>query len=272
MTERGWARLAAVAGVPVLVLVILLTQSRGVMLGLCVGGIYFLIVSQYRLRVILFIGAAVTIAALWSPQGAWDRFEGLSKASIHDMSAVDPEQSASSRWTIMRIGLNIVADHPVAGVGIGNYELFHFQRTVNDPTISVHARGYRDTHNAYIRAAAEAGIPGAVGFVAFILVSVLTVRRSRQHHASQPECHMKALSLLALEVSMISFAVASGFGSVERTTFAMLQFLLPSVIAVVMAQGSNGASCRSLIAPSRRRIGVTAAARPGRAPGRPRRS
>jgi hypothetical protein len=254
VTERGWLRFAAVAGVSVLLLIILLTQSRGVMLGLVGGSIYFLLASKNRLRLSLFLGAAVAIAAFWAPQSTWERFAGLTNASVHDMSAVDPEGSAESRWTIMGIGLKIAADHPVVGVGIGNYSVIHFRRTIDDASIVSSARGYRDAHSAYIRSAAEAGILGAIGITTFFVVSVLKVRRSRLHLASLPEAQLHALGLLALELSMIAYAIASIFGSVERTTFTLLQYLLPCLIAIVVAHDFREASSRTLIATSRHAV------------------
>jgi O-antigen ligase len=266
VTERGWLRVAAALGVPVLLLVVFLTQSRGVVLGIAAGGLYFLLRSREKMRLVLYAAVAIIVAALVAPQGVWDRMAGLSQASLADMSRVDEEKSAESRWAIMGIGLGIARDNPLVGVGIGNYGYVHALRSKRDPMLTLGARGYRDAHSMYIRSAAEAGFAGGLAIIAFVLASLAAVRKVRKRIDQVPGSQGMSNALLALEMSMVAFAVGGLFSSAERTTFVMLQMLLPVAFAqsvlADLPRGNDRAGLRpgaGSVQPARRADGAASA-------------
>lgn len=230
LTERHWLRTAAFLGVPTLILVILLTQSRGVLIGIAVGGLYFLCASRDRLRVGLYILAAVAGAAVLAPQSVWQRLAGLSNVSMHDMSQVDPEGSAEGRWAIMGVGVKIALENPLFGVGLGNYAFAHARSAASNPDLPAAARGLRDTHSMYIRSAAEAGLGGLLAVIAIVLATLLACRRARLRIQVDSSHRRLAMAVLALEASMVAYASAAAFGSVERTTYTLFQFLIPWIV------------------------------------------
>ena len=234
-TERGWIRVAATMGVAVLLLVMLLTQSRGALLGIAVAGAYFLAFTRYRVRFVSFALLAVVVAGIFAPVAVWDRMRDLSKADVNNMSAVD--SSAGERWEIMKIGIGVVLQNPFLGVGFGNYRYAHAEYALRNGGFSVGASSGRDAHSMYIRAAAESGIFGSICVAAFSFGALFACRRLRKRLAAQPGSERHVSALLALEMSMVAFLVAGLFSSSERTTYMLLQFLVPYyAAAVVLAQ------------------------------------
>ncbi|MGQ0764472.1 MAG: O-antigen ligase family protein [Gemmatimonadota bacterium] len=236
LTERrGIGRLAALAGLVILTLIILLTQSRGAFIGLILGFVYFVATAKQRGRGMLFILIGFGIAAALAPSSVWDRLGGLSNASVTTgMKGLDQERSAESRWAIMGIGVGIARDNPVFGVGIGAYEYEHLSRTQRDRSVIGTARGARDAHSTYIRAAAETGFFGFICIAAFIGLALLETAKIRRRLPDSLARERNAL--LALEVSLVAFAGTCMFGSMERVTFFLLQAIIPWVVAKSLEQ------------------------------------
>jgi O-antigen ligase len=233
VTERkGIWRYAALAGLVVTTMVMMLTQSRGALLGLGAGVFYFFALTKKRGQAMVLSSLGLVIAAAFAPSSLWDRLGGLANISVASgMKGVDKESSAESRWQIMGVGIQIAKENPVIGVGIGAYPTEHFLHTMHGEAIPS-ASGARDAHSTYIRSAAETGVLGLACIVGFIFLSWREVARTR---AALPEAHApQRKGLLALEVSLVAFAVAILFGSTERLTFFVLQMLIPYCTARVI--------------------------------------
>lgn len=233
MSEKtGVWRHAALIGLVVTTLVLLLTQSRGALLGVMAGGLYFFARSQRRGQAMLFATIGLVIAAALAPGSVWTRLGGLANISVTGgMAGVDKESSAESRWQIMGVGIKIAKANPLLGVGVGAYPTEHYLRTLNGEVIKT-AAGLRDAHSSYVRSAAETGFIGFACIVAFIFLAWREVVRTRL--ALPARYANQAHALMAFEVSLVAFAVAVLFGSAERLTFFLLQVLVPYAAARVM--------------------------------------
>jgi O-antigen ligase len=77
----------------------------------------------------------------------------------------DPNSAAlDERMGLIRIALNIIADHPLTGIGPGAYaQVFRGYANGVDQWLYT-------VHNEFLLRAAENGIPGALAFVAFLIV------------------------------------------------------------------------------------------------------
>jgi hypothetical protein len=75
--------------------------------------------------------------------------------------------------------------------------------------------------------------------VATILGALTLVRRCRKGVSAATGGHNMAMAFLSLEASMIAYAIAAIFNSAERSTFFMLQFLIPSLLALHYLQANK---------------------------------
>jgi O-antigen ligase len=203
-----WGTLAAAA---VLLIVVLLTQSRGAFIGLLAG---FGIGAWKTLRVRragLVIGAviAVVLAAL-VPNSVWDRLSGISKLTSTDtIAAADQEGSAEQRWEIQQTAVRIVADNWLLGVGPGAYRAAN---AVYAPQI-----GPKDTHNTYLNVAAETGVPGLVLWVALV-ISVLVRATRAWRGRSASDTATGGIGYVWITRGLVAFLVAGIFGSYAAIT------------------------------------------------------
>lgn len=197
--------------VPVLLLIVLLTQSRGVFIGLLVGFGPPLLARWRKLpRIagpVLVVLCAVLIFVV--PHGAWQRLEGITKLTSTEGIA-ESDSSARQRFEILKTGLHIAAAHPLLGVGIGCYPLANMAYA---PEL-----GERDPHNTYVGLAAEMGVPGLLLWLGLV-GSVL--RHVRRHRATL-EADEHAIGVLWIERAVIAYLVAGFFGTYSGLTIFYL--------------------------------------------------
>ena len=221
-TQHVRVRQAAIALVGVTLLIILLTQSRGVFLGLLVGFGPPLI-ARLRKRPSGTAPALVTVLAgiaLLVPDATWHRLAGITRlSSTETMAQARQEQdpydriaaeSAVQRRLILENGLRIAANHPVLGVGIGCF---------NDAIVRyVPQLGPRDAHNTYLSLAAEMGLPGLLLWLGLVGSVLLQVRHRRAHL----EADDRTIQALWIHRAVIGFLIAGFFASYSGITMFYL--------------------------------------------------
>jgi len=175
----------------------MVAASRGGFLGLLAGMGFIAWRSRSRARSLAVGGALLIAFLLVSPSSPLRRI--LSPAHS-DVEAKD------ARLGLWEAGLRMVRDHPLAGVGLGN-----FKHAVGDYG---EAEGdvWRMAHNAYLEIAAEMGLPGLAAFVGVIYLSCRSMDRlGRQVRRSGPALLHEASA--GIQAGLIGFAVALFFVS-----------------------------------------------------------
>jgi O-antigen ligase len=158
--SRKLVRLGAGISTVLLVVVILLTQSRGALIGMLAGIGSGLIVMGLKqpLRVLLYGGILALVVGVTVPANVLVRMSDLTKATT--IEEADREGSAAERFEILKIAMQMFKDNPVFGVGLGVYPR---ENARYNPEI-----GRMDTHNTYMNLAAEVGLPGVTLWCALV--------------------------------------------------------------------------------------------------------
>lgn len=235
--KNRWIRWAGWIGVVAITGVQMLTQSRGAILSLAAGILYFALHTKRKVRTLMVIGALCALAIAATPRGVWNRVAGLSRLSTGDISQVDPEGSAAGRSTLMRLAWHTALNNPVVGVGLGAYAYENQRIAGEDLSVGRDERGERDAHSTYIRAAAETGLAGGLCVLLNVLASIGFCRASRKAISQEADKSRWAIGLLALEASMVAYALGATVNSAERSTFFMLQFVIPCALAAIVSPG-----------------------------------
>lgn len=255
---RGVSRLVAAAGIAILPLLILLTQSRGAFIALCLTGALALAMQQRRLRAIAIVGCLAAIVVLSAPRSVWDRFRGLRNAtSVQNLDEVDGEGSARQRFEIWRVATTIASEHPIFGTGVGTYAHEHAivaARPDFDPTAS----GMRDSHSTYLTAAAETGIPGLLFFLVLVIATLWRAERTRR--AALPSSWTAQL-LGQFELGYLAYLIAGIWGSYNQLIYGFIHL---TIIAALIESAREGVF--ALPQPPRREVVARRNIRPRRSP------
>ena len=150
------------------------TFSRGTFLGLAAAVGVMVLFKSLRVRHVLAavaLGLAF-IAVVPAVGGRLLSLRGISGVLFEDPDA-DPDASIRGRYTTSAAAILMFLDHPIAGVGPGNYPVW-YREYANEFPVLVHPNDRRP-HNLYLGTAAETGILGllTLGAVCFVTLREL---------------------------------------------------------------------------------------------------
>lgn len=220
----GWWRRAALAGLVVLPVLILLTQSRGAFVGLVLFGITAGVAHRRRFQLAGFAAILLLVASLVIPSSAWDRLGmvgTLGSAGTEALAELDDQGSAEQRYQIWQTSFRIIRDHPLQGVGWGAYPQANLRY---NPEL-----GARDTHSTYLNLAAEIGLPGLIIFLVTVGLTVGHAERVRRRIKATDPVSAQQIRLLLLGLG--AFLVAGLFASYSALTFLYIHLVLIWVVA-----------------------------------------
>jgi O-antigen ligase len=201
VTERPiWLRVGALACTAAIAIAILLTYSRGAALGAIAVLVAMLFLRYIRLWQVPLIALAIIVAVLSFP-GYASRLATLETvgATLAGQASVrEAEGSVRSRTTENLAALRSFADHPILGVGPGQFPQY-YQSYANEIGIQVQL-AEREAHNLYLGLAAETGALGLATFTIIIGVTLARLNRARRLASSaRPEfAHISAGYTLTL--------------------------------------------------------------------------
>jgi O-antigen ligase len=172
-SKFGKERVGAILAVVALVLGIIATGSRGGFLALMVGAIVYVAGLKGVRRVRVFAAMSVFGAVFWvtAPPSFRARVDSLT--SLENDYNTTAETGRKAVWKRAR---GYIRENPLIGVGAGNFIVA--EGNFND---AVGRTGkWSATHNAYLQALAELGIPGGGVYIAMLLMAAwIGVRMAR---------------------------------------------------------------------------------------------
>ncbi len=212
-TSREWT----LHGIAVLVLFagLVLSGSRGGMVGLGVGGLYLLIVAWGRMtrREKSAAVAGAVLAGVVVTGAMVRRFQGPDRFSLH-------------RTGIWSGTVDMVSDNIWSGVGPGQFDwnARRYQFADGEGALS-YDHLYSNSHSDWLRLPAEFGLPGAVLVILALIGTVAVIRRRRRSGSLPPSSAGAIAALLALLVQS-AFQNLSHSPAVYLTAAALLGGLM----------------------------------------------
>jgi len=204
-----------------------------------------LVMRYIRLsRVLSVLAVLILLATFFLPASYVARMGTLRgiKGLFTDQAEVSPDASIRGRATEMLAALRVFLDHPVLGVGPGQYTPFYSEKYHSDPQFAFkYVPGARGAHNLYLQIAAETGIIGLAVFMAMVFLILRQLWQARRHWAySRPEVANLATALF---LSLTAYLVHSVFAHLAYERYFFLLLALAGVAVQI---------CRSDIPPTTR--------------------
>lgn len=152
-TKKIGKKILFLATSGILILALVFTSSRGGWLGFAVSALIFILLVEKRLLLsIIPIGIA---GIYFLPDSIMRRIVSIGNFA---------DSSNSYRIKMWQIAMEIIKDHPLAGVGFGHIPFKETFETYIRTMPTYHA------HNTYLEIAAELGIPGLIAFLFLLFV------------------------------------------------------------------------------------------------------
>jgi probable O-glycosylation ligase (exosortase A-associated) len=213
MTSR-W-RWLFLAMIPPLLHAVFMSYSRGAMLSLIPGVLFWLVRSRHKVKVaILLVGIGFLIPVL-AGQEIQERF-----ASTADYNADD---SAKARLTTWKIAWQMATENPIFGLGIRNSNLYTFDYGADIPG--------RTIHSQYLQTAADSGLVALALYLVALFIAWRTASRTMRETRTRNDVEGRRAYAMAAgyEGAMIVFCVGASFLSLET-------FETPYILMLLAAQ------------------------------------
>lgn len=223
-TKVLWQRGFAFACLILTIFSTFLGGSRGGMLGLGAAFLWLLWHAPRRFRNFAILVVLITPPLLWSPFSPVRRL-------IHPVASdVNGEEARLIAW---KAGLRMIEQHPVVGIGLGQFK----------PKMDIYAdpgtRIDSIAHNTYLEIAAETGIPNFLVFMALLFYAYrsLSLTRRRASSTGPPLVHLAAT---AVQAGLIGFMVGAFFLSAEHMKLFWLWMFLSMALPSLLSMKTGG--------------------------------
>lgn len=212
----------------ILILSTFFTRSRGgsvglatVLLILVFGGLF-----QKPRKWALPITTIFIILLLlpFVPSEYWERMRTLTDFS---------DASIRARLEAWRLGLRMISQHPILGVGLGNFSKNVASLAPLTPGVRIIRSGV--AHNAYISIAAETGIITLSFFLLIIISSFKSLRKNQSFFQEREDFLLSSLCH-SLMTGLIGYTVCTMFLSQELSRSAWIFFGLVAAMEGIRAE------------------------------------
>jgi len=218
-TASRWIRLGLVTSMGLTIVSILISYSRGALVGLTLTLAYFWLKSRHRVTVMLVTGGVLLAALPLLPSAWFDRMNTIER--------YDEDASALGRFDAWLFAYRLALDHPFVGGGQligmdGNL----FMKYV--PTATVN----RAAHSIYFEVLGETGFVGLGLFLLLLATAGWTARNVLASTRDHPQLAWARSLAAMIQVSLVGYAVTGAFLSLG---FFDLFYALIAVLAVTQA-------------------------------------
>lgn len=236
-TPSKLAKLMYAGSALAMVLVFLLSGSRGGLLGLAAVILFFFFKASMGTRALLVLGMVTSagLAIIVLPQRIIDRYAtvtGDKSAEVLDQSAA--ASTHARRYLLMR-SVELTFKHPLLGVGHGVFAVADNDAARED---GMRKGAWHETHNMYTQISSENGL---IAFSLYIWAMVLTLRNlavvcKKAGNATNPHIRRPADLAYLLQLSFVGVAVSGFFLSIGYTsTIPLLSVLSVLLLNIVTA-------------------------------------
>ena len=139
-----------------------MTYSRNAQLGVCLGALVLCVIYSYKL-IIAFGG--IGILTLFMP------------AVLNTVRDLPNAARNASRIKLWKTAIMMIKEHPILGVGNGNFISRYNEYVSKYKGLSYNAYKRYPAHNSYLKVESELGIVGIVSFLAVLITSLIRVKK-----------------------------------------------------------------------------------------------
>jgi O-antigen ligase len=200
LRTRSWWR-KALWGMAAMLLVYstMLTGSRGGLLALLACGAVCLRefgIRGRRIGLVLSAGGVAMVLVLFAGDTVRDRFQDMFNEQPTTQAGRAAYGSAMQRQELFWRALAVTAEHPIFGVGPGNFNSISGM--------------WHDQHNSYTQMSSEGGVPALILYLLLLWCAMSNLRKTNRLAPPDSE---EAIFAMALRSGLCGFMVGSFFAS-----------------------------------------------------------
>lgn len=198
--------------------------SRGGFIGIVAVGFFCWLMAPRKIRSTLIVSLMAAILYLNAPPTYWDEVRSIEKENIH-------EGTGSVRWYSWQCGWRMFLDHPIIGVGQGNFP-WNFVKYEPPEGFGGKLHGGRAAHSLYFTLIPELGLIGTILFLNLLYCSlrgmtvIVNAEKTRRVSPNQSETEKEVREKLR-KVKHIILGVQGAFTGYLVTGIFLSVFYYP---------------------------------------------
>jgi len=199
---------------------VVLTYSRGGLLALFIVLFFLFLQSKKKIQMFIF---GLIILLLFLPH-----IGHKYRVRVSTVKTYEEDAAAMARIATWKAGINMVKDHPIIGVGAGNFNfLFTYYCP---PELSKYGGNWISIHNMFLQIFSETGLVGGGLFVLVIFSSLLSVSSMNRRNKYLPKEKRVDLAIPnVLRVSLLGFCGAGFF--LPGAYYSYIYVIFPMIMA-----------------------------------------
>jgi putative inorganic carbon (hco3(-)) transporter len=198
---RFWPKLLSWAGLAVLLLAAIATQSRGGSLGIAAVLIFLWLFSPRKALGVIGVALAGVAVLIYAPPQYFDR--------IKTIGSYQEDGSAQGRLEAWKSSINMALDNPVFGVGAGSFGVA-FGTKYRTPGAA--HMPWLTAHSSYFLVLGEMGIPGIICILAIVIGNIVANLRLRKAVLARAGPKPGAATQESVRVLLLTAGGFVGFG------------------------------------------------------------
>jgi len=212
-----------------------LASSRGGLVGLCLEIGYMILRTGKSRRIAILLGMLLLPALLFSPVSPLGRM-------LHP--EYGDELATQIRRDFWRVGFMLIREHPLTGIGLGNFTAYSFSAS---PGAAVR---HGMACNTFLEIAAELGVPGFLAYCGLSGAALWSAEKLRSEGKKRKDI-LRFYSGEAMQVGLLGFLGAAMFVSAEyQKPFWVIVALAAASPSLLTQSPSRSRAVKSVLVPA----------------------
>jgi O-antigen ligase len=221
-------RVAAYGSVGIVTAAVILTYSRGGALALGVVLALWLLRQGVSARRLAAGVGAIALLVVLVPSDFARRLTTFRQFLPGSGDVLRLDSSFEQRRVLVTTAWHMFLDHPLTGVGAGNYAVHYRPYTEETGSVVLEYEEFDQRHyphNLYLEIAAETGVPGLIAFAAVVVACFVYLRRARLAYTGAHDRSSASL-VTGVQLALIGYLVSSLFlhGHFPRSLWLLFGF------------------------------------------------
>jgi hypothetical protein len=242
-TRSSWMKSAWVVVMLFMTFAVFQTASRSGAIALVVAALvclWQLGVKQRRFYLLLLLPVAAIVIWLHGGNALRERFEETNLDSSANNRVSEASGSAQQRKEVFIQSLKVTAEHPLFGVGPGNFVII--------------SGVWKVTHNSYTQISSEGGIPAFVLYVFILWRGIVNLRDVARHPKLAKGARVFSMGLQA---SLAAYIVGSFFASDAYQFFPYCLIAYTSALRLIVRRDLQASISASTTQPAPTEVEAT---------------
>jgi O-antigen ligase len=220
LADKGWKKAVWASAMFVMVIGVVLTYSRSGFLSMMICAavsLYQFGLKGKRIHLLALAAVAPVIFAVVAPAAGlypqvW--IARMESTVLGNIKNSEDRGSKEARTELLKISVREMAEHPIAGVGPGNFQIFG---------------DWKVAHNTYTEIGAEAGVPALIIFVCLMGCTLWNLRRASKSEEYKRNTELQIFTG-AMYASVSAFLVGAAFSSTQYELFPYFMVAYTTVL------------------------------------------